>query len=69
MSKASKRIYVVTSPSGQTLVEAASQSQAIGIVVGQLYTARIAKPKEIVELMQSGNKPAEIDHVAVLAST
>ncbi|CAB4130717.1 hypothetical protein UFOVP121_28 [uncultured Caudovirales phage] len=64
-----KRIYIVSSPAGQTLVEAASQAQAIGNVVGTLYTARIAKPKEIVELMQSGQKPADTANVNVIANS
>jgi hypothetical protein len=63
-----KRIYIVSSPAGQTLVEATSQSQAVGIVVGTLYDARIAKPKEIVELMQAGKKPSEDAHVNVIAN-
>lgn len=62
-----KRIYIVASPTGNSLVEATSQAQAIGIVVGKLYTARIAKPKEIVELMQA-SKPVESDHVSVIAN-
>ena len=67
MSK-EKSIYIVSSPVGQTLVEANSQAQAIRIVVGKSYTARIAKPKEIVELMQVGSKPSESDNVAVIAN-
>lgn len=67
MSK-EKSIYIVESPSGDTLVEATSQAQAIRIVVGKSYTARIAKPKEIVELMQNGKKPGENDNVAVIAN-
>jgi hypothetical protein len=63
-----KRIYIVSSPNGQTLVEATSQAQAIGSVVGTLYKARIAKPKEIVELMQTGNKPTDNDNVNVIAN-
>ena len=63
-----KRIYIVSSAEGQILVEATSQAQAVNIVVGQLYTARIAKPKEIVELMQS-KKPTELDHVNVIANS
>lgn len=63
-----KRIYIVNTPTGQTLVEATSQAQAINSVVGTLYKARIAKPKEIVELMQTGKKPGENDNVAVIAN-
>lgn len=66
MSK-EKSIYIVESPNGNTLVEANSQAQAIRIVVGKSYTARIAKPMEIVELMQTGKKPGENDNVAVIA--
>lgn len=68
MSK-EKSIYIVTSANGQTLVEAGSQAQAIRIVVGKLYTARIAKPKEIVEMMQSSKPVADSDHVAVIANS
>ena len=64
---ATKRIYIVSSPSGKTLVEATSQATAVKTVVDQLYVARIAKPAEIVELMQSGTK-SELDHVNVLAT-
>jgi hypothetical protein len=63
-----KRIYIVESPAGQTLVEATSQAQAINIVVGKSYTARIARPKEIVELMQTGSKPTDSDNVNVIAN-
>jgi hypothetical protein len=63
-----KRIYIVESPAGQTLVEATSQAQAINIVVGKSYTARIARPKEIVELMQTGSKPTDNDNVNVIAN-
>ena len=63
-----KRIYIVSTPTGQTLVEATSQAQAVNTVVGTLYKARIAKPKEIVELMQTGNKPNDNDNVNVIAN-
>mgnify|MGYP000057635934 CR=1 FL=1 len=43
-------------------------NEGIRIVVGKSYTARIAKPKEIVELMQVGSKPSESDNVAVIAN-
>ena len=64
----SKSIYIVTTPRGQTLVEAGSQAQAIRTVVSQTHTARIAKPAEIVELMQAGKK-SELDPINVIATT
>jgi hypothetical protein len=68
MSQA-KRIYIVTGPAGrQLLVEAVSQSAAINSVVSNLYSARIAKPKEIVELMQVGLALSDDTPVNVIAA-
>jgi hypothetical protein len=62
-----KRIYVVETPAGQVLVEATSQAQAVNTVVSGLYKARIAKPKEIVEMMQTGTKWADNDKIIASA--
>lgn len=56
------RMYVVTdtnsngSGQSQFLVEADSQYQAIGIVVGSRYVAKAASTGDVVSLMTSGVK-------------
>lgn len=50
------RIYVVTDTAAKTttLVEASSQAQAVGIVVGARYNARAARPEDVLKTMQDG---------------
>ena len=50
------RLYIVSLPGGGVrLVKALSQAQAISHIVKPLYTARIAKPLEVVELLSAGH--------------
>lgn len=50
------RLYIVSLPGGGVrLVKATSQAQAISHIVKPLYTARIAKPLEVVELLAAGH--------------
>ncbi len=54
------RIYVVRRTGDNTgenrLVEATSQAQAIRHVTGGIYTAEVAKTKDLADLMASGAK-------------
>ena len=51
---AAQRIYVVTNGNGRQLVRASSQAQAIRHIVSTEYSAEVAKPDDIVELMTAG---------------
>ena len=52
----SARLYIVSLPGdGVRLVKATSQAQAISHIVKPLYSARIAKPLEVVELLGAGH--------------
>lgn len=62
-----QRIYVVDTPTGQVLVEASSQAQAVNTVVGTRYKARIAKPAEIVRMMKAGTRPEGSENVIASA--
>jgi hypothetical protein len=48
------RIYVVNSPSGDRLVEAANKAQAINFVVSDIISAHVASQADLVSLIQNG---------------
>ncbi len=52
----SKRIYIVSSEQGRTLVRAGNQAQAIRHVAVSQYSAKVASQDELVELVAAGNK-------------
>jgi len=49
-----QRIYKVTNGANTTLVQAASQAQALRHVAGKMFTAEIAKTIEVARLMGQG---------------
>ena len=50
------RMYVVKTPTGENLVEAANPSQAIRAVVNAGVTCDAASSKDVYRLMQAGAK-------------
>lgn len=57
----SYRIYVVTGPEGESMVEAKSQASALHSVVFPKYTAKIATPSDVVRLMSAGKKVVKVE--------
>lgn len=54
-----KRIYVVTHTDETFLVKAATQAEAIRIIVQPRYKAEVASQEQLIALIQKGTKVQE----------